>query len=266
MAVAVPRVEAPEEKLTAIMTLASSVDGVELVVGAHEGLTYAVNAVKEEMQIYADELASMSASYLGGLSSGFIGGKARIALATFAGRALLMADIGEGFTVAILGDPRAVGSLLEPVKRILEGNPLRCPKCGANLEVYTVQCPSCGRRLPFGARMCPYCGAVIEERTCPNCGAKLRLAVDRVEMATAVPRAAPQARAEAAEAATVAAGSGGGRGLRVVVDWVRLLAAATVTAAYYLISLGAGIDAATATVAGLVPLAAVFTLLFTKEK
>jgi RNA polymerase subunit RPABC4/transcription elongation factor Spt4 len=260
LAVAVPRAEAPEEKLTAVMTLASSVDGVELVVGAHEGLTYAVNAVNQEAQVYADELASLSASYLTSLSSGFIGGKAKIALATFAGRALLMADLGEGFTVAILGDPRAIGALLDPVKRIVDGRPLRCPKCGANLEVYTIQCPNCGRRIPFGTRVCPFCGTVIEERRCPNCGTSLRLQVDRVVEASAV-----EQKAEAAAAAPAGGAAGRAGRLRVVVDGRRVLAAAVVTAAYYLIALGAGLDALTATVAGLVPLATAYTLLFTKE-
>jgi RNA polymerase subunit RPABC4/transcription elongation factor Spt4 len=260
LALAVPRVEAPEEKLTAIMALASSVDGVELVVGAHEGLTYAVNAVNHEAQVYADELASLSASYLGGLSGGFIGGIARIALATFAGRALLVADIGEGFTVAIMGDPRAIGSLLDPVRRIVEGRPLRCPKCGANLEVHTIQCPSCGKRIPFGAKVCPYCGTVIEKRQCPNCGISLRLEVDRVAEMAAEQKPAP---IQATPAATAKAGRAGG--LRVIFDWTRILAAAVITATYYLISLGAGIDAVTATITGLIPLAASYTLLFTKE-
>ncbi|ABM80118.1 zinc ribbon domain-containing protein [Hyperthermus butylicus] len=252
MSTSPPKGGSPEEKLTSIMTLAAGVDGVDLVVGAHEGLAYSVNAPNPEMQIYADELASLSTSYLEAASHSAVGGRTQLAIAGYASRSLLVADLGEGFTISILGDPRATTALFEPVRRILEGRPLKCPKCGAMLEIYTYTCPSCGRRLTFGTAVCPYCGAYNVSRTCPNCGTSLRLAVDRLEEATA-----PAARPALAEAAKERVG--------FTVSALRVLLAGAITAAYYLSSLIAGLSLLEATVAGAAPLAASYILLFTKK-
>ena len=199
---------APENKLTAIVTLAAAVDGVDIVVGAHEGLVYSVEAPNPDMQPYAEELASLSAGYAETItSSRALAGKASVIVASHRDKSLLVADIGEGYTVAILGEPSAISALLAPVRRIVEGKPLQCPKCGALLEVFTQTCPRCGRRVPFGVASCPFCGADLSIRTCPNCGTRLRLVEERLELveAEALREAAATPRPEQEKAVTAEA-------------------------------------------------------------
>lgn len=171
----------PENKLTAIITLASSVDGVDIVVGAHEGLLYSVEAPNPDMQPYAEELASLSTSYIEASGGRALAGNASVVIASHRDKALLVANIGEGYTVAVLGRPEAISSLLAPVRRIVEASPLKCPECGALLDVFTQTCPRCGRRVPFGVPSCPFCGADLSVKKCPNCGTSLRLAEERLE-------------------------------------------------------------------------------------
>jgi len=257
----VPRIASPEEKTTSIIALASSVDGVDIVVAAHEGFTYSVQALNPEYEIYADELAAASAVYLES-SWQRLTGNARVILADQGGKALLVADVGGGFTVAILGERQAVESLLDPVRRLATGAPISCPNCSAVLDVHTYACPSCGKRIPFTATLCPYCGTASSARSCPNCGAELMLVPGRVEPA--------KAEEQRSVAVTPCAQSNEGE---VVSEekgetplLIRLTIGGGVVAAYYASSLLLGIDPVIATIVGAAPLAASLGLILTEKR
>ena len=250
----------PENRLTAIVTLAAAVDGVDIVVGAHEGLVYSVEAPNPDMQPYAEELASLSAGYVETVTSRALAGKASVIVASHRDKSLLVADIGEGYTVAILGEPSAISALLAPVRRIVEGKPLQCPKCGALLEVFTQTCPRCGRRVPFGVASCPFCGADLSAKTCPNCGTRLRLVEERLEPieaeaakeAAATPRP-EQEKAVAAEAPRLPLGIG--------------LGAATLGAVVYFLAAALfKFPMGEAAVAGALPIAVSYALAIAKSK
>ena len=257
-----PRIASPEERITSIVALASSVDGIDIVVAAHEGFTYSVQALNPEYEIYADELAAASTVYLES-SWQKLAGNARAILADQGGKALLVADVGEGFTVAILGERQAVESLLDPVRRLARGAPISCPNCSAVLDVHTYTCPSCGKRIPFTATLCPYCGTVSPARSCPNCGAELMLVLGRVEPAKAEKQRSAVAvtpRAQSNEGELVSEEKGETSLL------IRLTIGGGVVVAYYASSLLLGIDPVVATIVGAAPLAASLGLILTEKR
>lgn len=266
-AVAAAAPPSPEEVLTEVIALASSLDGVGAVVGAYEGFTYAVQARDPSLEMYADEIAAGSVAVLEAARSRVPGdeGNARVVMAEYGERGLLVADAGEKFTAAIVGEKRVLEELAAPVERIVRRTPLACPNCGANLDVRSMTCPSCGHVIPFTAKACPFCGYKPETRKCPSCGAELHIAVDRVELATAVRRrlaAEAAAREEAkpaeAEAAAPAAAAGPSDGTLVVL-------AGAATAAYYAIAAAAGVSPVTATLAGAPALALAWLTIFVKR-
>ncbi|BEP16795.1 hypothetical protein PYJP_01470 [Pyrofollis japonicus] len=242
--------ESAENKLAAIMTLASSVDGVDIVVGVHEGLIYRVESPKPEMQAYATELARLADVYLKAASTS-VAGKASVVLTNHREKSILAADVGEGYSVLVLGEHAAIEGLLEPVVRIVEGRPLRCPKCGALLEVFTMTCPNCGRRVAFGARSCPFCGADLSVKKCPNCGTMLRLVERRLEPVG-------EARAEEREEAAAIVETSVARGQRIGA-WSVVLA--TIGAAAYFALVGLlGLPLGKSIIAGIVPIAASYVI------
>ncbi len=260
MAEQVTAVSSPEEVLTEVIALASSIDGVDLVVGAYEGFTYTVQAKDASLEMFADEIAASSTAILEAARGRLPGDEAnpRVVIAEYGDKAVLVGDVGEKFTVAIVGEKRVLEEAAGVVERLIRRTPLLCPSCGANLDVHTYTCPSCGKTIPFTAKACPFCGYREETRSCPNCGAKLRLYVARVEPAEAAakPAAAPAA-AEAVEEATAAG-----------VDEATLAALmGGATAAYFAISvLGAGMNPGMAALAAAPLLAASWLTLYTLRK
>ncbi len=249
----------PENRLTAIVTLAAAVDGVDIVVGAHEGLVYSVEAPNPDMQPYAEELASISAGYVETVTTRALAGKASVIVASHRDKSLLVADIGEGYTVAVLGEPSAISALLAPVRRIVEGKPLQCPKCGALLEVFTQTCPRCGRRVPFGAPSCPFCGADLSIKACPNCGASLRLVEERLEPVEEAKAAREAAmKPERREAVSIAAP-------RLPLG-IGLGAATLGAAVYFLLAAAFGFPMGEAAIAGALPIAVSYAVAIAKSK
>ena len=250
----------PENKLTAIITLAAAVDGVDIVVGAHEGLVYSVEAPNPDMQPYAEELASISAGYVETVTARALAGKASVIVASHRDKSLLVADIGEGYTVAVLGEPSAISALLAPVRRIVEGKPLQCPKCGALLEVFTQTCPRCGRRVPFGVTSCPFCGADLSVKTCPNCGTSLRLVEERLEPAEEVPAAREEAPVKSEKAEAVATPPP-----RIPLG-IGLGAATLGAIIYFLLAAAFKFPIGEAAIAGALPIAISYALAIAKSK
>jgi hypothetical protein len=249
--------ETPEAKLTAATALATGVDGVDIVVAAHEGLLYNVEAKNPELELYAEELASLSTSYVEIPSSRALSGKPLVVTASYRGKALLVANIGGGYTLAVLGDERAIGSLVEPLSRIISGTPLQCPKCGANLEVFTQTCPRCGRRVPFGAISCPFCGADLSLKTCPNCGTSLRLSENRleaVEQAKAPAPAVPAAKEVERESEATE------RCLQPIPPRISISVASLGAAVYFILAAGFKLPLLESAIAGIVPIAISYIL------
>lgn len=268
-AVAAAAPPSPEEVLTEVIALASALDGVGAVVGAYEGFTYAVQARDPSLEMYADEIAAGSVAVLEAARSRVPGdeGNARVVMAEYGERGLLVADAGEKFTVAIVGEKRVLEELAAPVERIVRRTPLTCPSCGTNLDVRSMTCPSCGKVIPFTAKACPFCGYRPETRRCPSCGAELHVGVDRVELATAVKRrpaveaeAKPREEAKPAAAPAPAAPAAAGPS-----DGTLVALAGAATAAYYAITYAAGVDPVTATLAGAPALALAWLTIFVRR-
>ncbi|KSW12447.1 hypothetical protein CF15_06905 [Pyrodictium occultum] len=264
------KAESPEEVLTRLIALASSVDGIDVTVAAYEGFTYAVNARNPDYEAAADELAAIASAYLQAFRQRIPGGEiaARVALGEYKGRAVLVADVGGGFTFIALGEYPGVSSLLDPVRRLVEGKPLRCPSCGVVLDVYTATCPSCGHTTPFTQPVCPFCGHVLNRKPCPNCGTMLSLSVSRVEAVKAAAEpsvgekvaeeAAAPAEAERAAAAPITAGPNSLRRLKTM---LKVIIGSSVAVIYFASAYLLGADMTAAALAGIVPLATVFALL-----
>ncbi len=265
-AVAAAAPPSPEEVLTEVIALASALDGVGAVVGAYEGFTYAVQARDPSLEMYADEIAAGSVAVLEAARSRVPGdeGSARVVMAEYGERGLLVADAGEKFTVAIVGEKRVLEELAAPVERIVRRTPLTCPSCGTNLDVRSMTCPSCGKVIPFTAKACPFCGYRPETRRCPSCGAELHIAVDRVELATAVRRkpAVEEAKPKEEEAKPVAAAPAAAAGPS---DGTLVALAGAATAAYYAVAYAAGINPVTATLAGAPALALAWLTIFVRR-
>ncbi|BEP17336.1 hypothetical protein PYJP_06880 [Pyrofollis japonicus] len=247
--------ESPEAKLTAATALAAGVDGVDIVVAAHEGLVYNVEAKNPELELYAEELASLSVSYLEAPPSRALNAKPSIIVASHMDRALLIANIGGGYTLAALGDPRAISSLIEPLSRIINGTPLRCPKCGANVEVFTQTCPRCGRRVPFGIASCPFCGADLSLKTCPNCGTSLRLVENRLEVVEK-----PETVEVAATAPSEERARAEEKPLRPIPPKIGVSVASLGAAIYFILVYGFKLPMLESTIAGIVPIAISYIL------
>ena len=246
----------PEEVLTYIVALASSVDGVEAVVGVHEGFTYTVHASNPDYEVYADEVAAAAVDILKASHGRILGDEPapRVVLTEYREKGLLVADLGKDFAAAIVGDKKALTALVLPVERIVSRTPLTCPKCGAILDIYSYTCPSCGRKIPFTATVCPHCGAYTPERSCPSCGTMLRISVSRVEPAEARPAERREAAREVERRpARPAAGFSTG---------TAVLLGGAVTATYYLVAYAAGLTPFWATVAGAPALVATWLTLF----
>ena len=266
------RAVSPEETLTGLIALASSLDGVHLVLAAHEGFTYAVQSTDPKYEIMAEELAAYTITLVreSGKLAALEEAAPRILLGEYKGKALLVADVGEGFTFLALGEYPALKALTDPILRLIEGKVLRCPACGAVLDLHTYRCPSCGRNIPFTSPSCPFCGTDVSTKPCPNCGKVLRLYVSRVEAgeaAAAAPAAptavaAPVGEAEAVEEAAVAAGAVRVPFTRKILKTVIGLA---VAAAYYAVALLLGVDPLIATLSGIVPLGTVLALLLSEQ-
>ena len=234
----------PEEVLTEVIALASSLDGVDMVVGAYEGFTYTVQARDTSLEMFADEIAASSAAILESARGRLPGDEAnaKVVIAEYGDKAILVGDVGDKFTVAVVGEKRVLEEAAAAIERLLRRTPLHCPSCGANLDVYTYTCPSCGKTIPFTAKACPFCGYREEVRSCPSCGTSLRLAVNRVEPAAAVAAPAKPEIPAAEEAAAEATAGGPDRAtLTAVVGGA--------TAAYFAIALGAGMNPVLATIA-----------------
>ncbi len=255
----------PEEVLTEIVALASSVDGVDIVVGAYEGFTYTVQAQNPELELYADEIAASSVAIIESARGRVPGEEAnpRIIISEYGDKALLIGDLGEKFTVAVVGGKRVLEETAAPIERLIRRQPFKCPSCGANLDVHSMTCERCGKRIPLTAKACPYCGHRPEIRRCPSCGAELVVTPEKVESASAalaVPRTpapAPAAAAEAPAAGTTTSGA---------VDTTMLAIGGAATVVYYIAMYGAGVGPLKATLAGAPILAALWLVLFTKRK
>lgn len=235
----------PEEVLTEVIALAGSLDGVDMVVGAYEGFTYTVQARDASLEMFADEIAASSAAILESARGRLPGDEAnaKVVIAEYGDKAVLVGDVGDKFTVAVVGEKRVLEEAAAAVERLLRRTPLHCPSCGANLDVYTYTCPNCGKTIPFTAKACPFCGYREEVRSCPSCGTGLRLAVSRVEVAAAAAAAPAKPEALAVEKAAVEASEGAPSKatLTAVVGGA--------TAAYFAIALGAGMNPVLATIA-----------------
>jgi len=254
-------VSSPEEVLTEIIALSGNVDGVDLVVGAYEGFTYTVQARDTSLEMFADEIAASSTAILEAARGRLPGDEAtpRVVIAEYGDKAVLVGDIGDKFTVALVGEKRVLEELAGPVERLIRRSPLLCPSCGTNLDVHTFTCPSCGKTIPFTAKACPFCGYREETRSCPSCGARLRLYVGRVEPAEAAPAAKP---VEAAAPATAAAGEAGGGDTATL---AALLGGAT--AVYFVVTvIGANISLPVALLAGSPLLAASWFTLYVMRR
>jgi len=251
----------PEEVLTEVIALTSSLDGVDLVVGAYEGFTYTVQARDTSLEMFADEIAASSTAILEAARGRLPGDEAapRVVIAEYGGKALLVGDVGDKFTVAVVGDKRVLEEAAGVVERLLRRSPLLCPSCGANLDVYTYSCPGCGKTIPFTAKACPFCGHREETRSCPSCGARLRLYVARVEPAEAPAAAKPKTAAPLHEAAPAPAAASGDATLAALMGGA--------TAAYFAIAvIGAGMNPALAALAAAPLLAASWLTLYTLRR
>ncbi len=257
----------PEEVLTEIVALASSIDGVDIVVGAYEGFTYTVQAQNPELELYADEIAASSVAIIESARGRVPGEEAspRIIISEYGDKALLIGDLGEKFTAAVIGEKRVLEEAAAPIERLIRRQPFKCPSCGANLDVHNMTCERCGKRIPLTAKACPYCGHRPEIRRCPSCGAELVITPEKVETASAalaVPRTpVPAPTAAAAEAPAAAGASTSG-----ITDTVLLTVGGAATIAYYIAMYGAGVGPLKATLAGAPMLAALWLVLFARRK
>lgn len=254
---------APEEILTGLIALASSTDGIDIVVAAHEGFTYAVNARNPEYEILADELAALASAYLQAIRQRIPGGEvyARVAMGEYEGKAILVADVGEGFTFLAMGEYAGVKAIFDPVLRIVEGKPFKCPACGVVLDIYTGRCPGCGRLVPVTQPTCPFCGYTVSSRPCPNCGKMLSLSVSRVELARPGGEAEGEREEGVEEVAVVRVESPRVRAARRL---LKAVIGSAVAGIYFVSTYILGVSPAAAIVAGLVPLATVFALLLSE--
>jgi len=257
------RLMEPEEVLTYIVTLASSLDGVEAVIGVHEGFTYTIHTSNPDYEVYADEIAAAAVDILKASHGRIIGDDAapRVVLTEYREKGLLVADLGKDFAAAIVGDKRVLGVLVLPIERIVAQSPLACPKCGAVLDIHSYTCPGCGRRIPFTVTVCPWCGVYTPQRSCPSCGAMLKISVSRVEL---VQEKREERREAPVAVPRTAAKPEAGGGLLPTPIAVAVGAAATAT--HYMISYLAGLKPLHATLAGAPALATLWYLLLTSRR
>lgn len=189
-------------------------DGVEVAVVIHEGLPVEYKA-KPGSEQYVEEVAAMAASYLASARMQTLGNKPALrSILSYDGKFVAVISLEEGLHFAILGTNRdVVGRLVDSVRNTVEGTGLKCPKCGASLELETYKCPSCGATIPFTTPVCPFCGALVDPKPCPKCGAMVSL-VKRVKPVAPKPAAAaPKApaaprRSRVSPGAVIAAGVG----------------------------------------------------------
>lgn len=232
----------PEEALTQVITLASGVDGVDAVIGLHEGLVYTVHSPRPEFEQKVDEYVGHINEMLTLMEKRLVDGreKTETMLASSGRRAVLAANLGDRFTVVLVGDKNALKSLSDNVERIVGRGLLRCPACNGILDVHNYRCPVCGKNIPFTSPICPHCGAHTPVRECPLCKTPLRVKSGAVEAAEKEELERPRPGAPAA----VVAGYRGD-------TMLDLLVGGAATLAYFVVTIGSGIEPLKAVLAGL---------------
>ena len=249
----------PEEALTQVITLANGVDGVDAVIGLHEGLVYTVQSSRPEFEQKVDEYVGHINEMLTLMEKRVVdgGGKAETLIVSSRERGLLIADLGERFTAVVVGDKNVLKSMSDSVERIVGRNLLRCPACKGILDVHNYRCPVCGKSIPFTSAVCPHCGAYTPVRECPICKTPLRLKPGSVEAAEREELEAIAPRARAPRAVAVEAGG------NTVLDFIVGSAA---TLSYFVVTIGTGIDPLRAVLAGLPAILGIWLVLFWGKK
>ncbi len=246
----------PEEALTQVITLASGVDGVDAVIGLHEGLVYTVHSPRPEFEQRVDEYVGRINEMLTLMEKRVVDGgeKAETMLVSSGRRAVLAADLGDRFTVVLVGDRNALKSLSDSVERIVGRSLLRCPACNGILDVHNYRCPVCGKNIPFTSPLCPHCGAYTPVRECPLCKTPLRVKPGAVETAEKEELEVLKPKAP------VAAPEYGGR------DMLGFLVGSAATLAYFVVTIGSGIEPLKAVLAGLPAILGIWLVLLWGRK